>query len=472
MATPKHEGLYAGAAEVDITPWAGVQLSGAVGQKRSAHMIGDRLYAKALVLESGGRKLCIVALDLTIVTRQFTSRIRDTAASRFGFDPDAVMVHAIQTHSAPSVGHFMLSEDFPGIPEDCDWLRGADREYDRFCEERVLEAIETAHAALEPVEMGVGRGIEGRFAFNRRAIGRDGKVFMPGRAWPKPLGPTNILQMEGPIDPEVGVLCLRSPTLAFPAIVVSYTCHPVHVFPKTIVSADWPGALAEELKRAHAGCTPLVLNGCCGNVNPWPPFEPDYPDDHRLMGGALAAVVNKVLETLTFRSDAILDWRACHIKLPLREIPNEDLERSREVLAGHPTPKWIKEGEQTDFGWFMAATMVDLANQREQSSEFDYEIQVFRIGDVAFVGLPGEPFVEGQLKIKLESPTNWTYVVHDVGHYAGYLPIREAYARGGHECAIGNWSRFAPGALETVVDESVRLLREVFPTDSGERCKA
>jgi len=37
------------------------------------------------------------------------------------------------------------------------------------------------------------------------------------------------------------------------------------------------------------------------------------------------------------------------------------------------------------------------------------------------------------------------------------------YARGGHECAVGNWSRFAPGALEVVVDESVRLLKEMFP---------
>ena len=33
-------------------------------------------------------------------------------------------------------------------------------------------------------ELGAGSGIEGRYAFNRRAVGRDGQVFMPGRGWP------------------------------------------------------------------------------------------------------------------------------------------------------------------------------------------------------------------------------------------------------------------------------------------------
>ena len=467
--------LRAGAAQVDITPWAGVQLSGAVGMKRSAHLIGDPLFAKALLLESGGRRLCIVAVDLTIVTREITERIRRTVAKRFGLERDAVMVHATQTHSAPSLGHFMLSADFEGIPPECEWLRGGDARYDVFAEERILEAISRAHAALQPVRIGVGSGVEGRWAFNRRAVTRDGKVIMPGRRWSGPLGPTNIRYLEGPIDPEVGVLCLRSDSLAIPSMVVNYTCHPVHVFPKLIISADWPGALSEEIRKAHSGvpagdggeCVPLVLNGACGNINPWPPFDPDYVENHRSMGRALAATVEKVLETLAFREDATLDWRTRILNIPLREIDPEQIAKARELLSEYPTPLWAKDREQTDFEWFMAAGLMDLDNLRRRSPEYEYEIQVFRVGDTAFVGLPGEPFVEGGLRIKLASPTYPTYIVHDVNHYAGYLPIKEAFARGGHEVATGNWSRFVPEALDIVVDAAVEMLHELFPDQKG-----
>jgi len=44
--------------------------------------------------------------------------------------------------------------------------------------------------------------------------------------------------LEGPIDPEVGVVCFRDGSLNMRSLLVNYTCHPVHVFPKPVVSAD------------------------------------------------------------------------------------------------------------------------------------------------------------------------------------------------------------------------------------------
>ena len=78
------------------------------------------------------------------------------------------------------------------------------------------------------------------------------------------------------------------------------------------------------------------------------------------------------------------------------------------------------------------------------------------------MGLPGEPFVEGQLRIKLESPANSTYVVHGTTEYAGYLPIKEAIKRGGHEGKTSYWSKLAPEALDLVVGEAVKMLKELF----------
>lgn len=285
--------LQAGVGLTDITPWAGVQLAGDVGRYRPARYILDRLHARAIVLSTPECKVGILAADLCVPVRKYLDQVRSAAAAILGTTPDAVITHLTQTHSAPGLGHFILSEDYPGLPADMDWLRGGDLEYAAWAVERMVEAFRIANGALQPVQVGVGSGVEGRLAHNRRAIGKDGRIVMPGPVWPKPLGPTYIRYLEGPIDPEVGVIALRDQQLRFPSVMVNYACHPVHVFPKPIISADWPGALAGDLAQTYApDCQPLVLNGCCGNINPWDPFDPAYQADHRRMGKMLAETVN------------------------------------------------------------------------------------------------------------------------------------------------------------------------------------
>ncbi|MCX7597719.1 MAG: hypothetical protein N2512_02465, partial [Armatimonadetes bacterium] len=117
--------LLAGAAQVDITPPAGTHLSGDIARHRPARLVLDPLYAKALVLQAGGRRLAILALDVTIITAEYTARIREAARVRLGIPPDAVMVHATQTHSAPSLGRFLLDPAFDEvIPPDAEWVSG------------------------------------------------------------------------------------------------------------------------------------------------------------------------------------------------------------------------------------------------------------------------------------------------------------------------------------------------------------
>jgi len=462
----QHPGsLRAGAAQVDITPKAGVQLAGDIGRRRPARLVSDPLYAKALVFESNGRKLCFVGLDLTVITRQYSALIRQTATENFGFEPEAVMIHPTQTHSAPSLGHFMLDEDFPALPPQYDWIRGGDESYNSFAVACIGQAIRLANEALQPVQIGVGSGIEGRVAFNRRAVKRDGSVGMPGRRWEEPLGPTWIRYIEGPIDPELGVMCVRTESLHMVAMLVNYTCHPVHLLPKPIVSADWPGALADQLRKAYGqDCVAVVLNGACGNINPWPPYNSDYVEDHWRMGRVLATTAGKVIETLPFQDEAILDWKTKHVKIPIRQVDPQQLDKAEQLLAQHPQPVWTdEECTRVDSDWMRAAEVLSVYLHQRRQPELDYEIQVFRVGDTAFVSLPGEPFVEGGLRIKLASPAYPTYIVHMTTKYVGYIPTKEALARGGHEVATSYWAKLVPEALDMVVEAAVGLLHEVFP---------
>ena len=270
--------------------------------------------------------------------------------------------------------------------------------------------------------------------------------------------------MEGPIDPELGLLCVQTESLQMVAFLLHHTCHPVNVFPKPIVSADWPGAWSDEMRRAFGqDCVPLVINGCCGNINPWDPFDPGYTPDHRRMGRILAETTAKILETLTIEEDVTLNSSVRHVRIPIRDVEPHLLDESTQILKEHPQPVWSEhDSNRVDPEWVKAASIVSVHLRRQREPELSYEIQAFRVGRTALVGLPGEPFVEGQLRIKMASPADRTYVAHCANHYVGYLPTKDAFARGGHEVETRFWSKLVPDALDTVVDATIKLLQEVF----------
>ncbi len=456
--------LRAGAAQIDITPVAGTHLAGAIGVHRPARLALDPLNTRALVFESGGRRLGLVALDVTIITEEYSDAIRSRVADTSDIEPNALMVHATQTHSAPTVGDLMVDPDFEGIPDELSWVGGGDAAYSAMAAERSADAVTLACERLEPVEIGAASGIEGRFAFNRRAVRQDGTVGMPPRHWPDRLGPTWIRYIEGPTDPEVGVMCIRGDDLGMRAMLVNHTCHPVHSFPTLSVSADWPGAWAAELQQSYGpDCVPVVTNGACGNINPWPPFEPEYANDQSLMGRGLAETTRNVVETIEFSGAATLDWSVHHLPIPIRDLTDEELCWAREILDENPTPALVEgHTDRVTSDWSIAASIWSVHLMRQRSPMLDYEIQILRIGDVAIVGLPGEPFVELGLAIKLASPTVPTWIAHCTTQYVGYIPPAAALARGGHEADTRYWAKLAPQAFDMIRDAATDLLAEVF----------
>lgn len=87
-------------------------------------------------------------------------------------------------------------------------------------------------------------------------------------------------------------------------------------------------------------------------------------------------------------------------------------------------------------------------------------IQVIALGDVAFVAIPGELFVELGREIQRRSPFAHTVVVTQANDWAGYIPHRAAFDEGGYEVIFASQSRFAPEAGDLVVDAAVALLED------------
>ena len=79
--------------------------------------------------------------------------------------------------------------------------------------------------------------------------------------------------------------------------------------------------------------------------------------------------------------------------------------------------------------------------------------------DIAWVGLPGEIFVELGIALKRASPFRRTIIAELAGGSIGYVPTRQAYTQGQYEVVT---ARVAAGSGERLVESASRVLRELF----------
>src|SRR5690606_19127270 len=85
-------------------------------------------------------------------------------------------------------------------------------------------------------------------------------------------------------------------------------------------------------------------------------------------------------------------------------------------------------------------------------------VAALRIGDAAFVLLPGEPFVETGLAIREQSPFLRALAAGGAGAYIGYIPTDKAFVDGGYETGPGRWSRLMPGSEPLLRETCVNLI--------------
>lgn len=470
--------LSVGAAELDITPPLGTHLNGDLCRHRPADRVRDRLFARALVVQPEGaadasQRLCLLTLDLCTIGDECGQAIRTRLSDEFGFDPNAIVIHLLQNHSAPSLGtHLFFRPDSPCLTPDLWWTYTGDPAYNEYVLPLISEVVRQALARLEPVTMAASGMADSRIAFNRRFILRNGWVQT------QPVGEdlVDVLCSDGPADPEVGVACFRNGAGKAVAAVLHHTGHPVSLFGTNTVTASWPGAWVRAFKRlVDPGCVAMVVNGCCGNVNVYNSTgHTGLPEDDAI-GALLAETSAKVLARLRFEARPDAGFRARRLDIPFgsvrAQIGEDAMNRAHALLASEPSPRWQPGGHKVlDIEWVFAAAITDLERRLRPGTSYSYLVQAFRIGDLALAGLVGEPFVEGQLAIKRQSPFRRTFVAHMCSGYIGYIPPRAAHDvqnfnfRGpdGQPVRRGaNLFLLAPDALDRITSEVVRQLGEL-----------
>src|SRR3954471_19525921 len=93
--------LQAGVGRSDVTPPTGFPTFGYVRDDAIARGQHTRLYARAVVLQQGARKLALVTTDLGLTPGGLVAEVAARLASR-GFDERSIIVSASHTHSGPA----------------------------------------------------------------------------------------------------------------------------------------------------------------------------------------------------------------------------------------------------------------------------------------------------------------------------------------------------------------------------------
>ena len=288
---------------------------------------------------------------------------------------------------------------------------------------------------FEPVTLAPVAGSMGESRQPRRFILLDGTA----KCHPQPCDP-NILQVEGPIDPDWWALrLLRMPV----KVVAASSPHIRHLKGSWLPEQLRHWRLDRRLGREYARALgrPMRAAGDQWVLRKHPSHRPyeSKPASRpsRDEGATPPETTHRVLATM--EPISVEDAKMRHSVVPLpRRVPDDaTLADARKLLEANPEPMWLDEARtQVSWDWIYAINVLDLDDDVRESPIFSYEIHTLSLGSLNLIGLMGEPFVEAQLAIKFALGNTHTFIAHLCNGSAGYLPTHKAFEGGGFETRL------------------------------------
>lgn len=442
-------GIKIGIAEVNYNPDVGLDLVGNYrGDDYASRGIHDSLYAKALVAEDGnGEKVAVLSIDICMLPKESVIFMREYIGSQTDINPENIMIMATHTHSGP--------ESELDAPKAKEFLT------------RAAGAVLMANDRLVPTVISVGRSEETRISHNRRLRCKDGTTHM---CWEK-FEPGYVIEPWGSIDPEVITLSFEQEGRET-GVLVNFGCHATTLTGNNwLYSADYPGYLAEAIKRVKGkDFMSMFCNGCCGNVTQvdYRIGFPDTFEECQRIGYMLGVSAMEAMENSEPVSGGIVAASREMVPLDRINISDEQIEWAKKIMKivekeGMPP---IQADGMPDA--FYAKSWIDMRSKQDIIDSA--EVMVIRIGDIAFVGLPGEIFNEFGMDIKAKSPCKNTIVTGLTNDERAYFPTAVSFTQGpkgftpyitGYETTPGS-TRYEPGSGEKMVESAVNQLKTIF----------
>ena len=409
--------------------------------------------------------MAVVSCDLLALKNRTVAHVRTLIADKLGIPGENLLFHATHTHFGPPTTDVFLYE--------------ADEEYLSILEPQLVSVVELAKLRKREARLGFGTGREDSLIFNRRYHMADGTVVTQPQK-----GDPTILNSEGPIDPDVGVMCVQDSDGRDLAILVNHACHPTvisqHAMSSTVssISADYPGCVVSKIEEyADEGAVALFFNGTSGNIWHIDVKDLDRNDSGvawaRRMGAIIAAEAMKTVKKIydyQLSQDVVIQVRRGTCQIPIRTISEENIKWATDYLEKYEqmTPEQRTSPEDPHSTWtrpevrrVFARETILLEQERQQNPVVDVEIQVIQIGNAVLVAFPAEIFVEYGLAIKEASPYPHTFLITLANGIVGYIPTEKAFDGGSYEIMAARTSKLVPEAGNQVVEKTLQVIGKV-----------
>lgn len=410
--------------EADISPEVGALLAG-YGPNDVSVAKHDSLVASGLCLDDGTNRVMLLSLDLIGLDYDSIKDLRRRLSAITGAPEEGILITCTHTHQGPHTRMFHRKQALTGEKVFNEDPNSLDSLYMKTLYER-LEA-----AARKMMEGKWGQYVVGFHSGqcdenrNRRYTTEDNHATFNAHR------PILHKLTTGIADHEVGTLVLLGGPTGVAYVVGNWAAHALTAHSPGLggrrISADFPGFYRRYIEN-ETGAKAMFVQGAAGDLV--------TKDDE--CGLAAAKRVGEAVATQSILG--IISMSRCFDRFA---IQSPRVGGVIKPFTSRLRKKW------RDFYKCDTAT---------------FDVQVVAVGDVCFVGLPGEVVCELGLEIKWNSPFARTFIAYLATGYTGYVTPMNLMAAGGYEAQS---HRFASADTLTMVktaqDAMLELRRRIFP---------
>ena len=427
--------LRVGVFKVDVSPPIGGPLA-----YDPCVEITDPLTCRGVVIIGSDAPIVIASIDWLGVANESNTQLRKMIAESVGTSADRVSVHAIHQHDAPRcdfTAAAILNHHGSTHPHyNVAWARGVFTD--------IAKATRAAAKDAKVVDsIAVGQAEVREVASNRRMLDDSGKVFVT--RYTACRDPKIRALPVGTIDPM-----LRSITLFGddkPLVVLTYyATHPQSYYRTGQANPDFPG-YARNRREKETGIPHVHFNGAGGNIGAGK-WNDGSKENRAVLATKVATGMREAYDGAkkTAISASDVSWKTVPVSLPpgkhliekdLVATLDSDQANEKEKLTAAKHLAWLRRtrtGETIDVG-------------------------CLSLGEARVLHLPGELFVEYQLKAAKMRPNRFVAMAAYGEYGPGYIGTEVAYSQGGYETSA-RASRVAAGSEAVLMNAIEQLLND------------
>lgn len=434
--------LYAGYHRLKVTPPMGVDIPGYYEVRLSDGIIND-LYIRATAFSDGEKKAIIFSCDSIGIRNEAFQIVKKKIAERCGIPVEAVYITCTHSHTS-----FRITKPTEELNDNDIFLH---RLFQQFA-----DCAQFAFEDLKPATMKIATGSVQGVGFIRRYRMKDGTCKTnPGVGNPDVVGPI------GEQDESVQLVRILREG-AKEILLINFGTH-ADVIGGHKYCTDWPGFLVDAVCGAmNNDVEVLTLVGAEGDSNHVNVFRPKGSkrkgvDFSQSMARAIAGEVLKIYDQAKDVPSAKVDYFVKPVKIGKNPYDPADVPEARIVMKIHQEKG--KEAKEELKQYRVSVPLAErILENLDRPEFFELQVSALQIGNVAFVGMPGEPFTSIGRAVKEASHMDMTVFTCLTNGGDGYFPDAVAFSEEGYERTA---SPFAHDCAKILIDAGNEAVSEM-----------